>query len=427
MINPILKIDYQGLGSDMSDFYRKRREAAINLKKFHSALDAGVGTLVNDEQVDYKYKFNNLDKRFRELEKIYDFHRGIIQTISSGILTLGLDGKISFMNRQAIDFFGYNYLEIQGSCFSKLFAEQDKGKEILQRMMTDRLMYESEEVHFKTFNDKVVPVGFSTTEMKNPETGEDEGFIVIFRDIVVISNLRRQIERMERLATLGELSAGIAHEIRNPLAGIKTSAQVLEESFSPGDFRSQLVTRIVKEIDRSNDLLKRFFNFARPSKPKQDFCNIEMIIDGVYLLLAPRLKKKNITFRTEFSTDVPQIYADESQIEQVILNLFLNAVEAMDKKGELRVSTELDPRMKIFADSKEKGAVIVRFADNGKGIAQNRLEKIFNPFYTTKSDGVGLGLSISNRLMEENGGKIEVESKTGKGSVFSIYLPVIKK
>jgi len=411
----------------MSSEFENKKESALTLQKFYSALDAGKEIPEIKDNIDYKTKYTLLLKRFQELEKIFDFHRGIIQTIDSGMMTLDNDGKITFMNRAAIDFFGYNYLDIQGCRFDTLFADSDKAAEVRQRVFKEQLMYESEEVHFITEKNEKVPVGFSTTRMINEETSECEGIILIFRNIVILTNLRRQIERMDRLATLGELSAGIAHEIRNPLAGIKTSAQVLEESFSPGDFRSQLVVRIVKEIDRSNDLLKRFFNFARPSKPKQDFYDIEMITDGVYLLLAPRLKKKKIAFKTDFSAEIPQIYADDGQIEQVILNLFLNAAEAMNKGGEISVSTDVDPEIKIFPDSKESGAVLVRVADSGPGIPDVKLEKIFNPFYTSKSDGVGLGLSISTRLLEENGGKIEVESELGRGSVFTIFLPLIKK
>jgi len=409
----------------MSKQFDKKLEAALTLKKFYSALDADDTPPVIRNNTDYQNKYNLLLKRFNELEKVFDFHRGIIQAINSGILTLNAQGNISFMNRAALDFFGYNYLDIQGRSFVSLFAEPDKGQEAIRRLFDEENMFESEEVHFLTAKGQVVPVGFSSTKLTKTAEGESEGVIVIFRSIVYITNLRRQIERMDRLATLGELSAGIAHEIRNPLAGIKTSAQVLEESFSPGDFRIQLVKRIVKEIDRSNDLLKRFFNFARPSKPKQDFYDIEMIIDGVYLLMAPRFKKKNIKFKTDFSDDIPQVYIDESQIEQVVLNLFLNAVEALGKNGEIMVSTSLRTDEKILPQGKNDGAICVHIRDNGCGIPKEELEKIFNPFFTSKSDGVGLGLSISSRLMEENGGKIEVESEMGKGSEFVLFFPHI--
>ena len=371
-------------------------------------------------------KYNTLIERYKQLEKVYEFHRGIIQNISSGILTTDMEGRITFMNRAALESLGYNYQSIQEKEIGILFVNPKEGNEIIEDALKRGVEYESRETHLLTKNKQVITVGFSITPLRIPGSEENYGLIFIFRDIDYITTLRQQIERMDRLATLGELSAGIAHEIRNPLAGIKTSAQVLEESFSPGDFRSQLVSRIVKEIDRSNELLKRFFHFAKPSKPKQDFYNIEMIVDGVYLLMANRLKKHNIKFKTKFADNTPQVYVDESQIEQVVLNLFLNAMEAMKNGGELTIEIGVEERVNLSQYQKNEEAVFVRVCDTGAGIPEDKLEKVFNPFYTTKSDGVGLGLSISSRLLEENGGKIELYSKVGEGSKFIVFLPVVE-
>lgn len=400
-----------------------KKEAALRLNQFYTALETKPGKPSTDDS-EVKIKYNLLLKRFKELEKVYEFHRDIIQNISGSIITIDSDAKITFMNRSGLNSLGYDHKQIQGMPLLDLFADRDEGEMIIQRILVNKVPFESKETHLITSSESIIPVGFTTSYLTG-ENGKQGSVLVIFRNITQVTNLRKQIERMDRLATLGELSAGIAHEIRNPLAGIKTSAQVLEESFSPADFRSQLVSRIVKEIDRSNELLKRFFNFAKPSKPKQVYHDIEMIIDGVYLLLAPRLRKKKINFRTSFNENTPQVYIDESQIEQVILNLFLNAVEAMDNGGEMFVETGVKERVKIREDDPERKVVFVRVTDTGVGIAPDKVEKIFNPFYTTKSDGIGLGLSISTRLLEENGGKIEVESEEGKGSAFSFYVPII--
>jgi PAS domain S-box-containing protein len=371
-------------------------------------------------------KYNTLIDRYKQLEKVYEFHRGIIQNISSGILTTDMKGKITFINRAALESLGYVHSDIQEKEISILFVNSQEGEKVMHDALKRGVEYESKETHLLTKDKKIITVGFSITPLKIPESKENYGLIFIFRNIDYIASLRRQIERMDRLATLGELSAGIAHEIRNPLAGIKTSAQVLEESFSPGDFRSQLISRIVKEIDRSNELLKRFFHFAKPSKPKQDFYNIEMIVDGVYLLMANRLKKYNIKFNTKFADNTPQVYIDESQIEQVVLNLFLNALEAMKNGGELTIETGVEDQANLSRFQKNEQAVYVRVTDTGIGIPKDKLEKVFNPFYTSKSDGVGLGLSISSRLLEENGGKIELHSKEGKGCSFIVFLPLVE-
>ncbi len=409
----------------MSKQFETKKKTAVQINKFLSALETDKPPAKNSPELSYKYEL--LLKRYEELEKVFKFHKGIIQNISSGILTIDMNGKISFINHTALETVGYSFKDILGKKLETLFADEKEGREVLEKVLKEKEMYESKETHLLTINKEIIPIGFSTTLLKNPDNEENYGIIFIFRNITYITNLRKQIERMDRLATLGELSAGIAHEIRNPLAGIKTSAQVLEESFSPGDFRSQLVTRIVKEIDRSNELLKRFFNFAKPSKPKQDFYNIEMIIDGVYLLLAPRIKKKCIAFKKVFTNDTPQVYVDESQIEQVVLNVFINVIEAIESSGEISVETGVVNKIKLQEDKPGSRAIYVRISDTGKGIPVDSIEKVFNPFYTTKSDGVGLGLSISSRLLAENGGKIEVESKLNKHTTFSIYLPIMDK
>jgi two-component system, NtrC family, sensor histidine kinase AtoS len=374
-----------------------------------------------------KEKYNLLLKRFSELESVFNFHKAIIHTISSGLLAVDHEGSITFTNRTSLETLGYNSEELRKKNIRELFADPKEADEIIPKVLTEHIMLESYETYWLSEKGEPLPVGFSTSLLGDETNKQSNSFVFLFRNITQVNNLRKQIERMDRLATLGELSAGIAHEIRNPLAGIKTSAQVLEESFSPGDFRSQLVSRIVKEIDRSNELLKKFFNFAKPSKPRQEFHHIEMIIDGVYLLLAPRLRKKSIHFRTEFAELIPQVYIDSSQIEQVILNVFINAVEAIRSGGEILVKTQVVENMRLKEDASPVNAVCISVKDNGVGVPADKLEKIFNPFYTTKSDGVGLGLSISTRLLQENGGKIELQSQEGEGSTFKIYLPVLKK
>lgn len=404
----------------MSRQLENKKETARRVSQFYSVINAEKNN--QDKSSEFKLKYNLLLKRYSELETVYQFQKSIIQGISSGLIHIDREGKITFVNKASCEILRYSHTDLKGQNLSILFADENEGKKIVDKMLTKKAVYESKETHLINSEGKIIPVGFSTTNLDD----EVKGQIFVFRNISQVSHLRKQIERMDRLATLGELSAGIAHEIRNPLAGMKTSAQVLEESFSPGDFRSQLVTRIVKEIDRSNELLKRFFNYAKPSKPKQDFYNIEMIIDGVYLLMAPRLKKKKITFRTEFSSESPQIFIDESQIEQVFLNMFINAVEAMKNGGEISIETGVEKHIKLAEDKQEGPALFIKIKDTGPGLSPENTEKIFNPFFTTKSDGVGLGLSISSRLVEENGGKIEVESIPEKGACFSVYFPIIE-
>jgi PAS domain S-box-containing protein len=371
----------------------------------------------------WEEKHQTLLKQYRLLEKVFSFHKSIIQNMSSGLITIDLSGEITFLNHVAAKSLGYEQDELLGKNIRQLFPTSEGGETFLNLVTIEGKKYEGKEFEFLTKGGKPIVVGITTAHLHD-ESNAHNGIVMMFRDLTEIQLMRKQMQRMDRLATLGELSAGIAHEIRNPLAGIKASAQVLEEGFEPDDPRTQLISRIVREIDRANALLKEFFKFAKPSKPHFAYHDIEMIIDGVYLLLAPQMKKHNIVFKEDFTAVVPQVYIDENQIEQVIMNLFMNAIQAMHDGGELVVKTRI---VIIGADKSPTGEplqmVAVDIIDTGQGIPSDNLEKIFNPFFTTKPDGVGLGLSISSRLVEENRGKLDVQSQIGNGTTFTIILP----
>jgi PAS domain S-box-containing protein len=403
----------------MSKQFQSKKETVSFINKTYNERTSI--TAVQEKNRELEEKLHLLSERTKKLERVYQFHKGVIQNISSGILTIDFDETITFINSAALRVLDYEFNEIINKSVREIFADSDESDHILSELLIHKRMFESKEVNLLTRKQKVIPIGFTTTRLKSTEANH-EGVIISFRDLTNVQNFRLRMERIDRLATLGEVSAGIAHEIRNPLAGIKTSAQVLEESFGPGDHRAQLVARIVKEIDRSNDLLKKFFKFAKPGRPRQDFVAADTLINGVFILLASNMKKKGIRFHTEFTEDLPRVYVDENQIEQVLINLFLNAIDAMPDGGELKVQTGYLYTSEKTSDHNDE-RIKVEIIDSGNGIAEENIEKIFNPFFTTKSDGVGLGLSITSRLVEENGGHLQVKSKPGEGSTFILLLP----
>lgn len=403
-------------------------------KQIFTFLNQKYSNLLENSPVDVQKK-NSVEETSEEqqrqslLNKVYNFYRSIIQNINGGLITIDLKGEITFVNRAAAQMLGYEVEEILGEHISELFYDDDESQKCLRVLFLPGKRIDEKEVSFRQKDSSSIFVGLNTSPLHD-EDNKFDGVVLLFRDLTEVRHLKLQIERMERLALLGELAAGIAHEIRNPLAGIKAAAQVLEESFGADDFRYQIVERIVREVDKSNRLLKEFFKFAKPTKPKLNFHDIEMIIDGVYLLLAPKIKKRTINFFTDFNSDVPQVYVDETQLEQVILNLFLNAVDAMPGGGILTVST-FRKKLRVLDKEKEKldvsdnelNYVIVEISDTGRGIKEEDLDKVFNPFFTTKTEGLGLGLSICSRLVEENGGKLDVTSEVGKGTTFVLALP----
>jgi PAS domain S-box-containing protein len=390
-----------------------------------SSLPADLKQAIPKEWLDEQ---SALYEKYKLIERVYRFYRNIIQNMSSSLICMDMAGSITFLNNNAAKTLEYKIDELLGRNMTDIVADPEKNGQIIDLMLIANKRFESKEVKLISKSGTIIPIGFSTSPLI--ENNEQIGVIVTFRDLTEMNLMRKQVERMDRLATLGELATGIAHEVRNPLGGIKAAAQVLEESFEESDRRLELVSRIVREIDRVNNLLMDFFKFAKPIKPSRDYFNIESLIDSIYLLIAMQLTSKKITFREEFSDVVPNIFADQNQIEQVLMNIFLNAIQAMPQGGELSVKTYTttvgeNPNLHWSDDAFDQNLpfVAIEISDTGGGIAPENLEKIFNPFFTTKSEGMGLGLSICSRLMTENNGNIHVESVLGKGSKFTVMLP----
>jgi two-component system NtrC family sensor kinase len=228
-----------------------------------------------------------------------------------------------------------------------------------------------------------------------------------------IKKIHSQLFRSEKLASIGKLAAGVAHEINNPLTGILTNASLLLEDLGKDDPRREDTEVIVRETIRCREIVKRLLDFARQTKPLKQSSNVNTIIENIIFLVRNQASFRNIAIIKNLSDYLPDIMADADQIQQVFINIILNAAEAMNKGGTLTIQSKL-------LDSQ----IQVQFTDTGMGISEDVKEKIFDPFFTTKEQGTGLGLSISYGIIEQHGGTINVESKKSVGSTFTILLPI---
>ncbi len=226
------------------------------------------------------------------------------------------------------------------------------------------------------------------------------------------------MRRADRLASLGTLTAGLAHEIRNPLVAIKTFTQLLPERLNDEEFLNKFLGIASGEVDRIALLINELLEFAKPSEPKLELENITTILDGMILLISTEAKKKQINVIKNYALDLPPVQIDREQIKQVFLNILLNAIEATPEDGSITVKT------RSFMKPGGEPYIQIEFTDTGCGIPPEKLEEIFNPFFTTKSAGSGLGLSISHQIVEDHKGYIHVESELTKGSSFFINLPL---
>ena len=231
------------------------------------------------------------------------------------------------------------------------------------------------------------------------------------------------LRRADRLSSLGLLTAGLAHEIRNPLVAIRTFTQLLPERFGDADFREGFQSLALKEVDRICGLVNDLLSFARPSKPNIAQENINEVVEGVARILETEAKEKNVEMTRDFHTYLPKVYVDREQMKQVFMNLILNGIQAMAEGGNIHISSR--PYV-IHRDGKKLEYAQIEVRDSGVGIPEEYLEQIFDPFFTSKDEGSGLGLSISHQIVQEHGGFVTVESKRNEGTSFFVNIPIDK-
>jgi len=226
------------------------------------------------------------------------------------------------------------------------------------------------------------------------------------------------IRRADRLSSLGMLTAGLAHEIRNPLVAIRTFTQLLPERYQDPEFRNSFQAVALKEVDRICGLINDLLCFARPSIPNISAEDINEIVEAIVRILETEAKEKEVQIYRRLAAHLPKIFIDKEQIKQVSMNVILNALQSIEGRGVVEVSTRL------FTKNGSDQYVQIEIHDSGVGIPEKDIDDIFNPFFTTKKGGSGLGLSISHQIVQEHGGYIVVESQVDRGTTFFINLPV---
>ncbi|MGB7947738.1 MAG: ATP-binding protein, partial [Candidatus Binatia bacterium] len=266
---------------------------------------------------------------------------------------------------------------------------------------------------------------YSNEDMELLSTLANQAAIAI-ENARLYENLKQSqdtLRRADRLSSLGLLTAGLAHEIRNPLVAIRTFTQLLPERYEDAEFREGFQGLALKEVDRICGLINDLLSFARPSRPNVAEESMNDVVDGITRILETEAKEKGVEITRDFGTKLPKIWIDREQMKQVFMNLILNAIQAMKDGGSIFISTRLTAK----DEATHSGQFVqVEVRDTGVGISADNLDQIFDPFFTSKDEGSGLGLSISHQIVQEHGGYVTVESKVGVGTTFFINLPVGK-
>lgn len=243
----------------------------------------------------------------------------------------------------------------------------------------------------------------------------EDSYDKLKRQADMILEIEEQLRRADRLSALGELSAGMAHEIGNPLGSIKGTAEILRDAFPPEDKRHEFSEILIREADRLNSVVRDFLTFARPSPLGSGRYDVNEALREVLLLSRQQAKRNGVDIDLK-DEPLPEVAGDREQIKQAFLNLILNAVQAMPHGGTLTVTS-----------AQRDGKAQVRFADTGQGISAENVDKIFNPFFTTRHEGTGLGLAITHRIIQSHGGSLEVQSRVGEGTEFILTLPLARE
>jgi two-component system sensor histidine kinase PilS (NtrC family) len=378
-----------------------------------------------------------------ELNRIRADTDDVLRHVKSGLVTVDTLGRIIYFNRAAEEILGYKEPEVKGKNYEDVFRKRmpQLGEKFYQALRFNQV--DSRDVLYITgSNNKKVPIGISTSILGDKER-EIRGVIAIFQDITGALKLEERIRTADRLAAVGELSAGIAHEIRNPLASISGSVEVLKEELSLSGENQKLLELIIKETGRLNKILTEFLQYAKIGPAIFTKVELTHLVDEVIEIVKkhPALGQ-GISVKKELTSDSLYVLGEENQIKQILLNLLVNAIESMSERppalgrreeetGEILVTSQglnqIDQYYFNGEEPEDSDWVPIAITDWGKGMTEEQKDKIFSPFYSTKKNGTGLGLAIVQRLVNNLGGKIEFRSQLGKGSVFVVYLQKYKK
>ena len=344
----------------------------------------------------------------RQLRDTQAFASEVVRCLPLGLLSTDPEGRVVLSNGTASALFGLEKTAMPGMLLDGLGGVDWAG---IMAELADKGTVPEREVSLVTGAGKRVPVNLGASRIVTSD-GEFLGYLFLLRDLGEIRRLQEQVRRNERLTALGNLAAGVAHEIRNPLSSIKGFATYLAGKVQGQD--QDAARAMIQETDRLNRVVSELLEFARPGEMKLRDEDLAQVVERALRLVRADVTAKGVAVSFEQEGGLPRVPLDPERFTQALLNLFLNAVQAMGQGGTLRILAAAEP---------ETGSVVLSIADTGHGMAAELVPDIFNPYFTTKSSGTGLGLAIVHRIIEAHGGEIKVESVVGQGTVFTLLLP----
>lgn len=404
--------------------WKLRREELVMLQVLASHASAALENMqLMAEVMEARNEARKLLRQVLEDQRLKEL---ILHSIPSGLITVNLDGQIITFNQAAQTMLGYTTAEVLNQPLQALFSLDALGQ----------VLHSGQEQHgivaVAGRNGQEVMLDMHIMPLRDDHNIQI-GALLTFSDVTAMHRLEEEKRRLDRLASLGEMAASVAHEVRNPLASIKTSMQMLIDDLAgeAGDNRQALaaamnleaqesIAVVLKEVERLDTIVRDLLLFARPRQLHLVPCKLSVLSDHILDIMQGQCADAGVTVQRLYS-DIPPVQADIAQMEQVLFNLFTNAIQAMPEGGTLTVSSRL-----VAGERAELGGQWLEFSvsDTGSGVAPDQRERIFQPFFTTRAHGIGLGLSITRRLIEDHRGSIRVEGSPGGGATFILRLPV---
>jgi two-component system nitrogen regulation sensor histidine kinase GlnL len=350
----------------------------------------------------------------------------VFENIDRAIIALNGHGVVTLFNPTAQSYTGFSDNHALGRPFRELFARETELLELVDDAQNKgRTISAPETIQLHSSSAKGLPVSVSACPLLDDE-GLQDGVVLIIRDLTRMLELEEAVRRADRLAMLSTLAAGLAHEVKNPLGGIKGAAQLLAMELEQDQLR-EYTDVMIKEADRVNVIIEELMDLSRPRPPEWTEVNLTRVLNDIVLFQTEAQRSRGTVFRLLLDPSIPPFRGDSHLLTRLFLNLIKNAAEAVGNHGQIDIRSRIGAEVHLTKPgSRPVPFVVVDIIDNGKGIPHEHLEQIFMPFFTSKSKGIGLGLATCQKIVAEHDGFIKVTSHEGEGTTFSISLPFIQ-
>lgn len=365
-----------------------------------------------------------LRRGLEELADLKGYTDNILASLTNGIVTVDLEGRVVTLNPAAELLTGFFAGEVAGRYCTEVFAQTPDLAELLMETLANRTPVLGTTLTLRRRGGRGLPVELSVSPLRGSE-GKELGVIGVFRDLTRVRHLEERLRRSDRLAAVGELAAALAHEIKNPLTSLLTFSRRLTRAFEDSDFRQKFQTVVPRELERINGIVEGLLELARPARLTFKPVRVSTLLERAVELYGTRIETQRIQVQRDYARDLPVIWADQEALYQALVNLVTNALDAMPAGGVLVLRTGWSDGDTVTAGRAGGRRVAIEVEDSGVGIPPAVIDRVFNPFFSTKESGTGLGLALTHKIVEDHGGSIDVRSTPGTGTTFRLVLAVM--